>query len=114
MPKKKVFIECTATVTDCKRTFSTSVDEITPRDEVYVLPEYVVSFEYHADGRIYSGKYRSGWPVEDGHSFTILYDPKNPTINTGSDSLHNAWNTFAREVGRAVGSLLRRLFKNRY
>lgn len=103
------WIECTATVTGCKRTFETSVDETIPRDELYVLPEYVITFEYPVNGKTYSGKYRTGWPVEDGHEFTILYDPENPAINTGSDSMRDAWNRFAHEVGSALGRMWRRL-----
>jgi hypothetical protein len=107
------WIECTATVTGCRRTFATSVDETTPRDDVYVLPEYEVTFEYQADGKIFTGKYRAGWPVEDGHSFAILYDPRNPKDNTGSESLHTAWNAFVRSVGQALRPLLGRLYRDR-
>jgi|HubBroStandDraft_6_1064221.scaffolds.fasta_scaffold1940057_1 hypothetical protein len=98
--------ECTATVIDCKRTFETSVDETAPRDDIYVLPEYIVTFEYQVNAETYSGKYRSGWPVEDGHEFTILYDPGNPTANTGSDALYSAWNIFLRKVGYALGWII--------
>jgi hypothetical protein len=103
------WIECTATVTDCKRTFETCVDETSPRDDVYILPEYVVTFEYQVNGETYSKKYRAEWPVEDGHEFTILYDPKNPADNTGSDSMRRAWNRFIREVGCAPGRMWSRL-----
>jgi hypothetical protein len=98
--------ECTATVTDCKRTFETSVDETSPRDGVYVLPEYIVTFEYQVNGQTHRGKYRTGWPVEDGHEFTILYNPDDPATNTGSDALYSVWNVFLRKVGYALGWII--------
>jgi hypothetical protein len=78
-------------------------------DGVYVLPNYIITFEYLANEEWYSGKYQTRWPVEDGHEFTILYDPENPAINTGSDSMRNAWNRFIHEVGYALGRMWRLL-----
>ena len=78
-----------------------------------MLPEYVVTFEYQAEGRTYDGRYSTGWPEEEGHTFKILFDPKHPARNTGSDTLRNVWIMFTYGLGFALGSLFGKLRKYR-
>ena len=76
-----------AVVTACKRTWNTSlVDESSLDSEgFYQSATFRITFSYEIEGKTYSGKYKSGSPVEIGHSFEILYDPQDPAGNTGAD-----------------------------
>ncbi len=59
--------------------------------EGYLPPEYVVTFSYSVGGQTFEGTYRANSPQEFGHDFEILYDPKRPNRNTGSDVLNKRW-----------------------
>ena len=61
--------------------------------EDYCPPGYVVTFSYSADGQTFKGTYRTNSPQECGHYFEILYNPKHPSRNTGSDSVTRSWAT---------------------
>jgi hypothetical protein len=69
-------------------------------DDNSVLPEYVVTFLYLADGQTFEGNYRANSPQECGHEFEILYDPKHLSRNTGSDVLNKRW---VRMTGAMLG-----------
>ena len=56
-----------------------------------VLPEYVVTFAYTVNGRTYKGRYRANSIRVCGLTLEILYDPKHPSRNTGSDVPFNPW-----------------------
>ena len=68
--------------------------------EGYIPQEYVVTFSYSADGQTFKGTYRTNSPQECGHDFEILYDPKHPHKNTGSDGLNKRW---VRMIAVALG-----------
>jgi hypothetical protein len=70
------------------------------KNEGYIPPEYVVTFLYSADGQTFKGTYRTNSPQECGHNFEILYDPKHPHKNTGSDVLNKRW---IRMIAAALG-----------
>ena len=55
------------------------------------VSEYDVTFSYEVNGRTYGGNYRTTSPQESGHIFEILYNPKYPNENTGSDILPKPW-----------------------
>ena len=57
----------------------------------YCSPGFVVTFSYSADGQTFKGTYRANSPQECGHDFEILYNPKHPSRNTGSDALSQSW-----------------------
>jgi hypothetical protein len=76
-----------ATITACEQTFPGQESF----DEGYSPPEYRVSFSYVVEGRVLEGSYLASFPQECGHRFEILYDPAQPTRNTGSDMLVNPW-----------------------
>jgi len=59
----------------------------------YCPPGYVVTFSYSADGQTFKGTYRASSPQKCGHDFEILYNPKHPSRNTGSDALTQSWVT---------------------
>jgi hypothetical protein len=68
------------------------VDEsTTTSDGDYQHAEYVITFSYSDQGKIYVGKYKAGSPEETGHTFEILYDPSRPESNTGSDVPLKPW-----------------------
>jgi hypothetical protein len=77
-----------ATITACEQVL---LGQESFSDEGYTPPEYRVSFSYVVDGRLLEGSYRATFPQVCGHSFEILYDPKKPSRNTGSDMLDNRW-----------------------
>jgi hypothetical protein len=97
-----------ATVTDCRRTFATSmIDETAISDEGYQAAEFTITFSYIASGQTYFGKYKAGSPEEPGHTFEIQFDPSHPERNTGSDLPRTAWTTVtAVIVGGAIALLL--------
>jgi hypothetical protein len=64
----------------------------------YCPPGYVVTFSYSADGQTFKGTYRASSPQECGHDFEILYNPKHPSRNTGSDGLTQSWVTMTAFV----------------
>lgn len=76
-----------AVVTACRRTWDTSLTDESSLDSegFFYSASFLITFSYEVDGRTYRGKYRSGSPVDLGHSFEILYDPNDPAMNTGSD-----------------------------
>jgi len=77
-----------ATISTCKQTL---LGQENFSDEGYIPPEYLVSFSYLVNGRVFEGSYRANSLQECGHTFEILYDPKNPSRNTGSDVLNDRW-----------------------
>jgi hypothetical protein len=89
-----------AVVTACGRTWDSSfTDESSVDFEAgYSFARFRVTFSYDVDGKIYYGKYKSGSPVDIGHSFEILYDPNDPASNTGSD--------VTSKLGTVVGVIL--------
>jgi hypothetical protein len=64
----------------------------------YCPPGYVVTFTYSADGQTFNGTYKTNSPQQCGHDFEILYNPKHPSRNTGSDSLTSSWVTMSAFV----------------
>jgi hypothetical protein len=62
--------------------------------EGYLPPEYIVTFSYSVDGQTFEGTYRTNSPQGCGHEFEVLYDPKHPSRNTGSDVLNKRWVRF--------------------
>jgi hypothetical protein len=73
--------------------------------EGYYPAEYVVTFTYSADGRTFKGRYRTNSPQECGHNFEILYNPRHPSRNTGSDALTRSWLTMTAFVIAVVAIL---------
>jgi hypothetical protein len=100
-PKRPVendWLPAVATVIACEQTGQEGFSE-----EGYTPPQYRISFSYVADRQVMEGSYRATLPRECGHSFEILYDPKKPSRNTGSDVLGNLW---LRWVGGIIGIVL--------
>ena len=64
----------------------------------YCPPGYLVTFSYSVDGQTFKGTYRANSPQECGHDFEILYNPKHPSRNTGSDGLTQSWVTMTAFV----------------
>lgn len=62
--------------------------------------KYVVAFSYKANAETFSGTYRADSPQASGHTFEILYDPEQPSRNTGSDAPMVPW---VRNVALALG-----------
>ena len=54
-------------------------------DEGYTSPQYPDQFFLCGRWASVRGSYRATIPQECGPSFEILYDPENPSGNTGSD-----------------------------
>jgi hypothetical protein len=73
--------------------------------EDYCPPGYVVTFSYSADGQTFKGRYRTNSPQECGHEFEILYNPKHPSRNTGSDALTRSWLTMTAFVIAVIAIL---------
>jgi hypothetical protein len=59
--------------------------------ETYSPGEYVVTFAYEVLGKEYRGWYFAGSPREEGKTFEILYDPRHPKRNTGSEYRGSIW-----------------------
>jgi Protein of unknown function (DUF3592) len=89
------WLPAVATITACEQAL---LGQENFSEEGYIPPEYRVSFSYAVDGRVFEGSYRATVPQECGHSFEILYDPNNPSKNTGSDMLDNRWFKWAAEI----------------
>ena len=71
------------------------------------ITDYVITFAYDAAGSTVRGKYTTRTPPELGHKFDILYDPKHPKRNTGSDGPVNPWVKWAvRIVGIGIAILV--------
>lgn len=71
-----------ATVTDCRRTFATSmIDETAISDEGFALAEFTITFSYAAN------------------------DPSNPRRNTASEMPHKLWTTVVVCIVAAVTAL---------
>lgn len=87
-----------ATITACEQT-----SQETFTDEGYTPPEYQVSFAYVVDGQVLEGSYRATLPQECEHSFELLYDPEEPSRNTGSDTLVNPWLKWEQESSSELG-----------
>ncbi len=64
---------------------------VTIGDAGYGRAEYVITFSYTVGGKTYQGKYLSGSPREDGHTFEIQYDPNHAERNTGTDVALRPW-----------------------
>ena len=97
------WISTRATITDCTQTRLMQANVLV---ETYAPPEFVVTFSYLADDRTFEGTYRANSPREVGHDFEILYDPKRPSRNTGSDVLNNRWAGVAAAVVGVLAALL--------
>lgn len=82
------WVSTTATILACKQTL---LGRDNFSSENYSPAEYVVSFSYVVRDQSFEGSYRVNSPQERGHSFEILYDPRKPSRNTGSDVLDHAW-----------------------
>ena len=87
-PVDRYWLPAIATISTCKLTL---LGQENFSGEGYIPPEYLVSFSYLVNGRVFEGSYRANSLQECGHTFEILYDPKNPSRNTGSDMLNNRW-----------------------
>lgn len=77
-----------AKVTACKQTL---LGQENRSSEGYIPAEHRGSFSYLVNGQRYDGSYGANSPQECGRVLEILYDPKNPSRNTGSDVLNNTW-----------------------
>jgi hypothetical protein len=82
------WVSTRATIIACKQTQAGAVGLSL---DGYYPPEYVITFSYLADGQPFKGTYRANSSQECGHDFEILYDPKHPSRNTGSDVLTRRW-----------------------
>jgi Tfp pilus assembly protein PilW len=82
------WVSARATITACelRRPEGVSVEDYCP-------PLYLVTFSYSADSQTFKGTYRTNSEQECGHEFEILYNPKHPSRNTGSDGLTQSWAT---------------------
>lgn len=90
-PEKQIadeWIGIQATIISCKQTLFGGASN---SSEGYISPEYIVTFSYVVNGKIFKGKYRANYPQECGHNFEISYDPSHPSKNTGSDLIENPW-----------------------
>jgi hypothetical protein len=88
-----------ATIIDCEQLL---LGQENLSGESYRAPEYVVTFSYSVGGQTFMGTYRANSQEECGHAFEILYDPKHPHKNTGSDVLNKRW---VRMIAAALGVL---------
>jgi hypothetical protein len=59
--------------------------------EGYIPTQYRVRFSYLVNGKKYEGSYGADSLQQAGQTFEILYDPKYPNKNTGSDFLSRSW-----------------------
>jgi len=82
------WVSTRATITACKQLL---LGRENLSSEGYLPPEFVVTFSYSVGDQMFKGTYRANSPQECGHDFEILYDPRNPQKNTGSDVLNNRW-----------------------
>lgn len=72
-------------------------------DEGYLPARYVIRFSYTVDGRAYEGSYRANSERDCGDRLEIVYDPREPRRNSGSDIMHNPWVKWgARIAGVAI------------
>jgi len=92
-----------ATITACEQTF---LGQESFTDEGYTPAEYRVSFSYVVGGRTLEDSYLASYPQECGHSFEILYDPQEPSRNTGSDMLVNPWLKWGAGIILGIGLAL--------
>src|SRR3954466_4122736 len=81
-----LWLPVSAVVIGCRPSWSRAVD-----GETYSLGQYVVTFAYEVLGKTYRGWYFAGSPAEEGKTFEILYDPRHPKRNTGSEYRGSVW-----------------------
>ena len=86
-----------AEITACEQTW---LGQENLSSEGYTPARYRVRFSYVVNGRTYSGSYGAASPQQCGQLLEILYDPANPSSNTGYDVLNKAW---VRWVATAFG-----------
>jgi hypothetical protein len=87
------WVSARATITACELRQPEGVSV-----EDYCPPLYLVTFSYSADGQTFKGTYRTNSEQECGHEFEILYNPKHPSRNTGSDGVTQSWVTMTAFV----------------
>ena len=100
---KDDWVSTRATIIACKQLL---LGQENLSSEGYLPPEYVVTFSYSVGGQTFEGTYRATSPQECGHGFEILYDPKHPSRNTGSDALNNRWVRFTAAALGVVAVLV--------
>jgi hypothetical protein len=92
-----------ATIIACKQTFL-GIESFS--NEGYSPAEYVVTFCYMVNGRTFKGTYRANSLQECGHTFEILYDPQNPSRNSGSDILQKSWVRITAGILGGISALM--------
>jgi hypothetical protein len=99
---KRTWRQTTATVSKCRRRLGgfTEVSELSglPMDE------YLVTFHYEVEGRIFRGSFKSDLAIEIGSSFDLDYDEKDPSLN--DRSMRRRTKLFAWVVGILLAAFL--------
>jgi hypothetical protein len=73
--------------------------------------EFLITFSYSAEGKVYTGKYKAGSPKDVGDTFEISFNPDNPQENTGEDPKLKPWvRAFAIILGTLVTLILIKFF----
>ena len=91
-----------AVVRGCRSSWSRAGD-----GETGTPGQYVVNFSYEVHEKNFQGWYFAGTSNEPGETFEILYDPLNPSSNTGSEYRGPTWAKItAYMVGAALTLLL--------
>lgn len=102
-PRTDGWVSASATVIACKQKWG-----IHQAADNSVLPEYIATFTYTVNGLAYKGKYRANSIRVLGQTFEILYDPKSPEKNTGSDLPLKPWIRWTARIlgiGTAIGMI---------
>jgi hypothetical protein len=78
------WLETMASVTSCTYEFGAT------KALAFGIPEdnhFLIGFSYHAHGKDFTGEFRSPVALEQGHLFSIRYNPLAPQQNTKTATL---------------------------